>query len=59
MVSKFSVITVGLLVISLVMLVRSTETPVKEIGEGCTPIGAPCKTASDCNVPCGREYGYL
>ncbi|THU55932.1 hypothetical protein C4D60_Mb11t11860 [Musa balbisiana] len=59
MASKFCVITVGLLVISLVMLVRSTETPAKENGEGCIPIGAPCKTASDCNVPCGRDHGYF
>ncbi|CAD5196745.1 unnamed protein product [Musa acuminata subsp. malaccensis] len=56
--SKLSVLIVGLLVLSLVMLVASTENPINEPKATCVSIGVPCKSDGDCFGPCGR-FGSL
>ncbi|RWW33900.1 hypothetical protein BHE74_00059886 [Ensete ventricosum] len=52
MASKLSVVIVGFLVLSLVMLVTSIENPIKESEENCVHIGVPCDTDNDCFGPC-------
>ncbi|URD77969.1 hypothetical protein MUK42_05943 [Musa troglodytarum] len=58
MASKLSVLIIGLLVLSLVILTTSTESLIKESKETCIYIGVPCKSDGDCFAPCGRFGSY-
>ncbi|CAL9076709.1 unnamed protein product [Musa textilis] len=58
MASKLSVLIVGLLVLSLVILATSTESPIKEPKQTCIYIGVPCQSDGDCFGPCARFGAY-
>ncbi|URD77166.1 PPR repeat, partial [Musa troglodytarum] len=55
MASKLSVLIVGFLVLSFVVLVASIERPIKESEASYVHIGVPCDTNDDCIGPCGRN----